>query len=231
MGGILKNPLALSPEQLAQQDPETLEEFRRQVYENTQKNAKLTSNKRNVPGLGYQEEEAEIVGTSKRSLPKDVVSLKHEHDMLAKMTPEEQVQWNQMNLAENEITKQQFQDIHIDEPKTPYQGAVDPHGEYYKVDDDEDDDNNTSDKGPGQVANDDIDDLSLGEPEYEIKENKQPDIEMNDENDEDSSEARHKKFEELRKKHYDVRAIFNGKAHEAVEDEDEDRDDTRPKEQ
>lgn len=39
--------------------------------------------------------------------------------MLAKMTPEERVQWNQRNLAENEITKKQFQDIHIDEPKTP----------------------------------------------------------------------------------------------------------------
>ncbi|CAI4049005.1 PP1-complex regulatory subunit GLC8 SKDI_13G4420 [Saccharomyces kudriavzevii IFO 1802] len=222
MGGILKNPLALSPEQLAQQDPETLEEFRRQVYENTQKNAKLTSTKRNVPGLGHAEEEVEIVGTSKGFLPKDTLSLKHEQDMLSKMTPEERVQWNQRNLAENEITKQQFQDIHIDEPKTPYQGAVDPHGEYYRVDDDEDEDNNSSDKKPGQVANDDIDDLSLGEPEFEIKENKQPDIETNDENNEDSTEARHKKFEEMRKKHYDVRAIFNKKAHQASEDEDED---------
>lgn len=64
MGGILKNPLALSPEQLAQQDPETLEEFRRQVYENTQKNAKLTSHKRNIPGLDNTKEEGEIIGTS-----------------------------------------------------------------------------------------------------------------------------------------------------------------------
>lgn len=228
MGGILKNPLALSPEQLAQQDPETLEEFRRQVYENTQKNAKLTSHKRNIPGLDNTKEEGEIIGTSSTFLPKVTLSLKHEQDMLAKMTPEERVQWNQRNLAENEITKKQFQDIHIDEPKTPYQGAVDPHGEYYRVDDDEDEDN--SDKKPCQVANDDIDDLSLGEPEFEIKENNQPDFETNDESDEDSPEARHKKFEEMRKKHYDVRAIFNKKSREALKDEDEDEDDSTTKE-
>ena len=194
--------------------------IRDRVYENTQKNAKLTSHKRNIPGLDHAGEETEVAGTSKAFLPKDTLSLKHEQDMLAKMTPEERVQWNQRNLAENEITKQQFQDIHIDEPKTPYQGAVDPHGEYYRVDDDEEEDKRRS-----QVANDDIDDLSLGEPEFEIKENKQPDIETNDENDEndeDSSEARHKKFEEMRKKHYDVRAIFNKKSHQGPEDENED---------
>ena len=50
------------------------------------------------------------------------------------------------------------------------------------------------------------------------------------EEDEDSPEARHKKFEEMRKKHYDVRAIFNKKSREALKDEDEDEDDSTTKE-
>ena len=62
--------------------------------------------------------------------------------------------WNKQNLDENEILKQQYQDIHVDEPKTPYQGAVDLEGEYYKVDDDE------------------LEDFSLGDSAVEVEEEK-----------------------------------------------------------
>lgn len=120
MGGILKNPLPA--DQAASESEESISEFRKQVLMNTQLNAKLTSKRKN-----------EVV-PQKHALPKDTLSLKHEQEA------EERLQWNQKNLAANEITKQQFQDIHIDEPKTPYQGAIDPNGEYYKDDDENEDD-------------------------------------------------------------------------------------------
>jgi len=157
-----------------------------------------------------------------------------------KKEEEERLQWNKRNLAENEVTKQQYSDIHIDEPKTPYQGAVDPQGEYYRDDDEEDnvEDNNNDDRSNRAAALpnvSDLDDFTLGEPEYDIKDttdnndvevhmadndNEEEDIESEDELDEGKAkELRHKKFEEMRKKHYDLREMFkNKKMHEEEND-------------
>ncbi|QLG72943.1 hypothetical protein HG535_0E00270 [Zygotorulaspora mrakii] len=178
MGGILKNPLP--QEQNAVDAEESIADFRKQVYENTQLNAQLTSSK----GGG-----GSISGM--KNLPKDILSLKHQQEA------EEQLQWNQRNLDENEITKKQYQDIHVDEPKTPYQGAVDPEGEYYKADDEVD-----------------LDDFSLGEAEYKMNDNKEADFAIQDpkptpdsskSQDELDAEEKHRRFQEMRKKHYNIK--------------------------
>lgn len=193
MGGILKNPL---PEGQTSENEESVSEFRKQVYKNTQLNAKLTSK---------NAEANKAVNAA--HLPKDTLSLKRQQER------EEALKWNQKNLAANELTKQQFQDIKIDEPKTPYQGAVDPSGEYYRPDDD-----------------DDLNNFSLGEPEVEPE--AEPEVLVNEQNDssEDQKdpsktlsdeEARHKKFEEMRKKHYNLKEVFKNRRLHGNEDEEE----------
>ncbi|AQZ09715.1 GLC8 (YMR311C) [Zygosaccharomyces parabailii] len=197
MGGILKNPL---PEGQTSENEESVSEFRKQVYKNTQLNAKLTS--KNAENASKPPNAAR--------LPKDTLSLKRQQER------EEALQWNQKNLAANEITKQQFQDVKIDEPKTPYQGAVDPSGEYYRPDDD-----------------DDLNNFSLGEPEVEPEpepEDLFSEQADGDQGDQQSSseplndeEARHKKFEEMRKKHYNLKDVFkNRRLHNEEDEEDDD---------
>lgn len=213
MGGILKNALSNEEQVLKEKAAnESTSEFRQKVYENTQLNAKLTG--KNLASTAH------VTGAG-GFIPKDTLMMKREEKVKkGELTKEEEerLQWNQENLAANEITKQQFQDIHVDEPKTPYQGAVDPHGEYYNVDDE-----------------DNLNDFSLGEPEIQIPEEEaateetdskdvrieqQPDIkfteqdggsESEEESEEESAEARHKRFEEMRKKHYNVNDIFHKK--------------------
>lgn len=270
MGGILKNPL--TPQEVGQkQESESVSEFRKQVFKNTQLNAKLTAGNgidslnapfagdKIVPGGGNGEGVFSVnsvhpddntgtpVSGRRRSsssssghgfAPRDALQMK--------LDEEERLQWNKRNLEENEITKQQFQDIHVDEPKTPYQGAVDPEGEYYRDDDDDDDENNN--EGPSGIPplpNDaELDDFTLGEPEYAIVDNKDeiegsqgpdvhmaetPDLDDGEDEEEDLDEEatralKHKKFEEMRKKHYNLREMFKNRRNHP-EDEDEDEDD------
>ena len=258
MGGILKNPL--SKDEVNQKDEnETVSDFRKQVYKNTQLNAKLTAgngiNTINKPFSGddikdYPSDADEkdlatnaagnvIRRTPPRGPPKDVLQMKKEE--------EERLQWNRKNLADNEVAKQQYADIHIDEPKTPYQGAVDPQGEYYRDDDEDEDAENNGSNNRGGIPNvPELDDFTLGEPEYDIQEiaNNDEDVEVHmggeddegqddDELDEaEAKELRHKKFEEMRKKHYDLREMFkNRKSYENDENEDEQDDDTSESEQ
>lgn len=209
MGGILKNPL---PERDSKvQEPESISEFRKQVYKNTQLNAKLTSKAEPQNG------DIPVLTTPKKhGLPKDSLSLKHDQDVHTQRE-EENLKWNQKNLADNEITKQLYQDIHVDEPKTPYQGAVDPTGEYYRVDDE------------------DLENFDLGEPEYkpvspepsgellnaQDDENGKAEEEEHDGSEEDAA-ARHKRFEEMRKKHYNIKEVLKNK--HLYEDEEDDEE-------
>ena len=284
MGGILKNPLP--PEAVQKEEDiakESIKEFRKQVYKNTQLNAKLTSKKDlNALNASFSSDSMLSTGSSEQDdlvaairekqkstgLPRDSLLLKHEHDQQQSSSSsgsglseeqeqeQERLQWNQQNLAANEITKQQFQDIHVDEPKTPYQGAVDPHGEYYRVDDDDDDvgldgDEEMKESEAGGMSNrqsaaatagndlDDLNDFSLGEPEISLDRQREVEsggveVVMADDDsvaesetkEEESAEERHRRFEEMRRKHYDLRAAFkNGKFHQDFdEDEDDDGD-------
>lgn len=186
MGGILKNPLPAN--QAVSDNEESISEFRKQVLMNTQLNAKLTSKKR------------EGLAGGSHILPKDTLSLKHQHDA------EERLQWNQKNLAANELTKQQYQDIHIDEPKTPYQGAIDPEGEYYR-DDDEDE---------AELQN-----FSLDPSSGPVLEPKTEGVSSELATDSDKDE-RSRRFEEMRKKHYNLKEALQNRR---FQDEDDDDDD------
>lgn len=219
MGGILKN--ALSPEEQLLKEKtvnESIGEFRQQVYENTKLNAKLTNsntnskNGNNVKNILTSKNNM----TGNKFIPKDTLLMKREQ--MAKLSKanssdnsedeDERLQWNQENLEQNEITKKQFQDIHVDEPKTPYQGAMDLNGEYYTIDDE-----------------DNLNDFSLGEPEVKIPETtsfnekvtikEEPEQKDQEEEErteeEESAEARHRRFEEMRKKHYNVKHLFKKK--------------------
>ncbi|SCU86790.1 LANO_0C09208g1_1 [Lachancea nothofagi CBS 11611] len=203
MGGILKNPL---PDQNGHvEDSESISEFRKQVYKNTQLNAQLSSKNNN-------EKTQQPITPKKHSIPKDIVSLKHEQDILTQSEEQERLKWNQQNLDENDVAKLQYQDINIDEPKTPYQGAVDPSGEYYRDDEEEED----------------LESLSLGEPVVGLKntnetqESREDEPSQEDEVEPESPEARHKRFEKLRKQHYNVKEALNAqKSGSHADDDDE----------
>lgn len=190
MGGILKNPLPA--DQATPDSEESISEFRRQVLMNTQLNAKLTSKKKDTPVLGTPQ---------KHVLPKDTLSLKHQQEA------EERLQWNQKNLAANEITKQQYQDIHIDEPKTPYQGAIDPNGEYYK-DDDEDEaelENFSLDQSADAPSTASIEAPPVREAAASGSNNEE------NTGSDDEKDAAHRRFEEMRKKHYNLKEVFKNR--------------------
>ncbi|CCC69811.1 hypothetical protein NCAS_0D02300 [Naumovozyma castellii] len=222
MGGILKNPLPR--DQITKDETESsLSEFRKQVLKNTQLNAKLT----NEANKKLQQQQFSALHGGP---PKDTLTLKHEE--------EERLQWNQKNLSENEITKQQFADIHIDEPKTPYQGAVDPNGEYYHVDEEDEEylrKVNGGDDIPPINDADDLENFTLGEPEFNMEETDNKDqsntieknvsiVENNDENS-DEEAAKHRRFEEMRKKHYDLKEVFkNRRIHEKDPVDEDDSD-------
>ncbi|CCK70389.1 PP1-complex regulatory subunit GLC8 KNAG_0E01230 [Huiozyma naganishii CBS 8797] len=209
MGGILKNPLPR--EQVTKEnEDESLVAFRKRVFDNTQLNAKLSSHQNSKQFNAH--------------VPRDTISLKHAKEHGEGQEAEgaeegEDLRWNHKNLEDNEVTKQQFQDIHIDEPKTPYQGAVDPQGEYYRVDDE-----------------DDLNNFTLGEAEVEVpsreetpSDNAEEEESQGDQDpEEETPEARHKRFEEMRKKHYNVREIFQHKK-QPEEDEEEEDDDENSK--
>lgn len=203
MGGILKNPLPSN--QSAPESEESISEFRKQVLMNTQLNAKLTSKKRDGPAGSHV-------------LPKDTLSLKHEQEA------EERLQWNQKNLAANEVTKQQYQDIHIDEPKTPYQGAIDPNGEYYKDDDEEAELENFSlDPGAAAGAATQVSEPTASEPAAGSAAARQGAQRTNDSQADSHADGQAaRRFEELRKKHYNLKEALQSRR---LRDDDDDDDD------
>lgn len=110
----------------------------------------------------------------------------------------EHLKWDEINLYKTEQEKAAT--MKIDEPKTPYEGGFNPHGEYYQKDEDQ------------------IPDFTLGEGSYEPgdtaggslnggellprEEPEEPEEEPEKEEEPLTAEERHKRFEEMRKLHY-----------------------------
>lgn len=215
MGGILKNKNELDQQNIV--IPESSKEFRNKVLENTKLNALLKSNNINPNILNSQ---GEID-------PKKIEELSQDD--------KEKLKWNAKNLQDNEIIQKQIienLEQTIDEPKTPFQAAVQPElNEYYQDDEEVED----------------LDNFSLGEPELKVDEldkkfNKEIDAEEldqihsqedgDDEDQEDEAPTKPKKsFEELRKSHYhhEHPPIHKEVTVEDELEEDDDDEDEQPK--
>jgi len=152
----------------------------------------------------------------------------------------QRLKWDEANLYLTE--QERTSTMKIDEPKTPYAKQYDP------AEDPSDDDEDMEGSGSGSKSSrargeDDIPGLSLGEPEEEIPE-AEPMARSNSEKsvhvDEDSihvggnaaqevahlspeEQEKHRKFEELRKKHYEMKNVASllGHPEDLPDDEDE----------
>ncbi|KAI1157452.1 hypothetical protein F5B18DRAFT_174832 [Nemania serpens] len=138
----------------------------------------------------------------------------------------QRLQWDEANLYLTE--QERTSTMKITEPKTPY-------ARHYEPSEDEDDEMIDGDPIPG---------LSLGEPEEEIPENqfaprrKPSKVHVNDEDATPQHDAenefigmtpeereKHRKFEALRKKHYEMKGVARFLGHpEEIDDVDEDND-------
>ncbi|KAK6849337.1 hypothetical protein PG995_013170 [Apiospora arundinis] len=155
---------------------------------------------------------------------------------------QQRLKWDEANLYLTE--QERTSTMKITEPKTPYAKQYDP------TEDPDDDDVNMVDGGSGHHRGEDIPGLSLGEPEEEVPDDefgppgsrKTSKVHVNDEDATPIHDAendmlgmtpeereKHKRFEELRKKHYEMREAVGLLGHPEVVDEDgadEDDDDS-----
>ncbi|KAL6879159.1 hypothetical protein J3F83DRAFT_725287 [Trichoderma novae-zelandiae] len=159
----------------------------------------------------------------------------------------QRLKWDEANLYLTE--QERTSTMKITEPKTPYAKHYDP------TEDPSDDDGEEGEggvdgtsaarKGQRRGAEDDIPGLSLGEPEEEIPERPAPASRSSSEKtvhvdkgsvtpsaEEEimglSAEERekHRKFEEMRKKHYEMKSVAHILGHpEAIPDDEDDEDD------
>ena len=162
------------------------------------------------------------------------------------MESSQRLKWDEANLYLTE--QERTSTMKITEPKTPYAKHYDPS---------EDDDDDILD-GDHAGRDHDIPGLSLGEPEEDIPENeyaassknsdgssagrKQSKVHVNDEDATPQHDAdeyigmtpeereKHRKFEEARKKHYEMKDVakFLGHPENLEEDPDEDDDEVPP---
>lgn len=162
------------------------------------------------------------------------------------------IKWDEANLYLTE--QERTSTMKITEPKTPYAKHYDP------AEDPSDEEDNTAvvgeGSGTGRIGHeDDIPDMSLGEPEEAVPEIPADEVEMahkkrkhrgsgsrvhvDDEAIEDetvglSEEERekHRRFEEMRKKHYEMKGVANLLGHpedlEKMADEEDDDDEDGP---
>ncbi|KAI0533795.1 hypothetical protein GGR58DRAFT_95870 [Xylaria digitata] len=146
------------------------------------------------------------------------------------MAGNQRLQWDEANLYLTE--QERTSTMKITEPKTPY-------ARHYEPSEDEDDEMADGDPIPG---------FSLGEPEEEVPEReytssrKQSKVHVSDEDATPQHDAeneyigmtpeereKHRKFEQLRKKHYEMRGVAKFLGHPEELDDMEDENDELPK--
>ncbi|KAK7966373.1 uncharacterized protein PG986_000650 [Apiospora aurea] len=147
---------------------------------------------------------------------------------------QQRLKWDEANLYLTE--QERTSTMKITEPKTPYAKQYDPA---------EDPDDEDMEMGDGGGRGEDIPGLSLGEPEEEVPEDefgppgsrKTSKVHVNDEDATPIHDAendmlgmtpeereKHKRFEQLRKKHYEMREAVGLLGHPEIVDEDADDD-------
>lgn len=182
--GILRNAPELKKSEHLISGEEKLD--RKQVLANTKLNAQLSSD--STDGLSEGDK-----------IRQKLASINKKDD--------NHLQWDEVNLYLTEQDKSAL--MKIDEPKTPYEGGVDPNNDYYRTDNEDDEEEAT------------LDDFALGEPLEstsetlkdslnggEIVEDDNDDSEEDEEEEEEeqiSAEERHRRFEEKRKSHYHMK--------------------------
>lgn len=114
----------------------------------------------------------------------------------------EHLKWDEINLYKTEQEKAAT--MKIDEPKTPYEGGFNPQGEYYQQDEDQEDDIPEFQLGKGEA--DDLEQSLYGSKILPREEGDEEEEEEEEEERPLTAEERHKKFEEMRKKHYHMKA-------------------------
>lgn len=124
------------------------------------------------------------------------------------------LKWDELNLYRAEQDKSST--MKIDEPKTPYENGFDPNGEYYR-DDDDDDKIPEFDLGDGEDNKEELPALNGGE----VLKNEENEDDDSEEPQPVSAEDRHKKFEEMRKAHYHMKAAPLGQKIEVSDDEED----------
>ncbi|KAK8001650.1 hypothetical protein PG991_013872 [Apiospora marii] len=147
---------------------------------------------------------------------------------------QQRLKWDEANLYLTE--QERTSTMKITEPKTPYAKQYDPA---------EDPDDEDMEMGDGGHRGEDIPGLSLGEPEEEVPEDefgppgsrKTSKVHVNDEDATPIHDAendmlgmtpeereKHKRFEQLRKKHYEMREAVGLLGHPEIVDEDAEDD-------
>lgn len=154
----------------------------------------------------------------------------------------QRLKWDEANLYLTE--QERTSTMKIDEPKTPYAKQYDPAEDPSDDEDDTMEDGSSRPKASRARAEDDIPGLSLGEPEEEIPDshpmtrtgsNSEKQVHVDEDSvvhnaDPDLSGLsaeeleKHRKFEELRKKHYEMKNVAQllGHPEDLPDDDDED---------
>ena len=170
---------------------------------------------------------------------------------------QQRLKWDEANLYLTE--QERTSTMKINEPKTPYAKHYDPSEDPSDGDEDHDQDQNrdqgqdnaTSVGAPFKKAADEIPGLSLGEPEEPIPEPTTPDTprglkkrsasrvhvddagsghdEEDNANLSEEERQKHKRFEDMRKKHYEMKNVAYLLGHpEAIPDDDDEEEEEVP---
>ncbi|ODV86137.1 hypothetical protein CANARDRAFT_6632 [[Candida] arabinofermentans NRRL YB-2248] len=222
----------------------------RSILKNSQPTATYKTENPNVVDLSEPFDRSKVIENTKLNskLTKEQSSkgdkIREKIDILKKQQNQlsdseiDHLKWDEKNLLITELEKNST--MKIDEPKTPYEGGFDPNNDYYR-NDNEDDENNNENNIDDDDEIEPLGDISLGagaddgNPDDDIvgKLNEGRlevidvpttinDEEVNDEEEEEEDpEEKHKRFEELRKKHYHSKGNVLRQPIQISDDEDD----------